>query len=567
VRVNARTPDDGPRDETFQDGVQQRQAGRGIVMCEVATRGSRRGLVLAAGLAAGLLVAGGAGAWYFCHASYRPGTDEQAAPPGPEEPVGDLATQVHQFCGACHTYPPPDTFPKRAWPFEVEQGYKFFAQAGISLHAPPRDRVVEYFQQQAPEALPSAKFETAATPVPVHFERTSFPVPPGAAPVAISNVNLVHLFDDRRLDVLACDMYWGEVMVLSPYAKSPAWNVVYRTWADKGFNPAHAEVVDLDGDGIKDILVANLGSFAPTDRLSGSVVWLRGKPDGTFTPITLLENVGRVADVQAADFRGTGKLDLVVAVFGWQRTGEIKFLENQTTDWAHPRFEPHTLDKRHGGIHVPVADLNSDGRPDFVALISQEHETVVAFLNEGGGRFREESIYKAPHPAYGSTGIQLVDMDGDGQLDVLYTNGDVLDQPYLLKPYHSVQWLKNPGTGRFPWENHPITPMYGVHRAVAADFTGSGKKDIIAAGFLDADAFPQREKMNLDSIIYLEQGAPGKFARHSLESATCDHVTCAAGDIYGTGRVDMVTGNFTTGGGHAEQTITIWKNVGTVGKQ
>ena len=63
---------------------------------------------------------------------------------------------------------------------------------------------------------------------------------------------------------------------------------------------------------------------------------------------------------------------------------------------------------------MPVGDLNKDGRPDFVALISQEHETVVAFLNEGNGRFRKETIYTAPHPAFGSSGIQLIDLDGQG---------------------------------------------------------------------------------------------------------------------------------------------------------
>ena len=41
--------------------------------------------------------------------------------------------------------------------------------------------------------------------------------------------------------------------------------------------------------GIPDILVADLGSYPPTDRRCGSVVWLRGKADGTYTPITILE--------------------------------------------------------------------------------------------------------------------------------------------------------------------------------------------------------------------------------------------------------------------------------------
>jgi hypothetical protein len=216
------------------------------------------------------------------------------------------------------------------------------------------------------------------------------------------------------------------------------------------------------------------------------------------------------------------------------------------------------LDDRHGTIHVPVADLNGDGKPDFVALISQEHETIVAFLNEGGGKFRKQTLYEAPHPAWGSSGIQLVDLNGDGQLDVLYTNGDILDEPYLFKPYHSVQWLENKGGLRF--EHHPLTPMYGVHRAVAADMLGSGRRDVVAVSFLPGDKFPERKSRRADAIILLEQVAPGRFERHTLSSVDCDHVTCAVGDLYGTGRLDIVVGNFSAPG--TDDPVTIWKNVG-----
>jgi hypothetical protein len=205
-----------------------------------------------------------------------------------------------------------------------------------------------------------------------------------------------------------------------------------------------------------------------------------------------------------------------------------------------------------------VGDIDGDGRPDFVALISQEHETIVAFLNQGDGTFRKETIYTGPHPAYGSSGIQLVDLNGDGKLDVLYTNGDVMDPPYILKHYHGIQWLEN--QGRYPFVHHPITPMYGVHRAVAADFRGNGKLDIAAVCYLPADRFPMRRRLQLDSVIYLEQTAPGEFARHSLETITCDHVTCAAGDVFGTGKIDLVTGALVFD--RAENALTIWKNLG-----
>jgi hypothetical protein len=480
----------------------------------------------------------------------------------------ERTASIQQFCTACHALPPPETFPRSVWRYEVEQAFRFYSRSALTVRAPPSAEVVRYFEDRAPEELPEAKWQTAAGPPPVTFDRTGYRGPPHPVPPAVANVNLVHLFDKDRLDVLACDMRRGQVMVLSPYAAKPAWRVLAEVP-----NPAHAEVVDLDQDGIPDILVANLGNFLPTDALKGSVVWLRGAADGSFTPHTLLGvaadgkevnfPVGRVADVQAADFDGDGRLDLVVAAFGWNETGEVYLLQNKTRDWSKPRFEPRVLDKRHGAIHVPVADLNQDGRPDFVALFSQEHETIVAFLNEGGGKFRKETVWTAPHPGYGSSGIQLVDLDGDGKLDVLYTNGDILDKPYLLKPYHGVQWLKNKGS--FPFEHHALTPMYGVHRAVAADFDGDGLPDVLAVSFLPEEGFPQRQAKDLDAVILLHQVAPGRFERHRLESATCDHTTCAAGDVFHTGRVDLVTGNFVAVQG--AESVTLWRNRSAAAKR
>jgi hypothetical protein len=488
--------------------------------------------------------------------------------PVPPASTAEPTASIDQFCSACHAFPPPETFPRSAWNHEVEQAYRFFGQSTLTLRAPHFAEVVRYFEERAPEELPEAKWQTAAGPVPVAFDRTGYRGPPHAVPPAVANVNLVHLFDKDRLDILACDMRRGRVMVLSPYAATPTWRVLAEIP-----NPAHAEVVDLDQDGIPDILVANLGNFLPTDALKGSVVWLRGERDGSFAPHTLLGvaadgkevnfPVGRVADVQAADFDGDGRLDLVVAVFGWNETGEVYLLQNKTKDWSKPHFEPQILDRRHGAIHVPVADLNKDGRPDFVALFSQEHETIVAFLNEGGGKFRKETIWTAPHPGYGSSGIQLVDLDGDGDLDVLYTNGDILDKPYLLKPYHSIQWLQN--KGKFPFEHHALTPMYGVHRAVAADFDGDGLPDVLAVSFLPEEHFPQRKAKDLDAVILLHQVAPGRFERHRLEGVTCNHVTCAAGDIFHSGRIDFVTGNFVATAD--ADSVTLWRNRSAAAKR
>lgn len=517
------------------------------------SKGKTRTRILAAILAIGLAV--GVAALKGCE---RPGI---TPPPVHPPPTKDLAYRIHDFCGKCHAFPPADIFPRSDWEKEVDRMFAIYQNYGRPLNPPPSPEIIQWYQERAPDKLPPAHIVPAKHKMPFELRRTDYPRYDGPMSIKephISNVNLVHLFDSKRknLDVLACEMMGGAVLVLQPYLDPPQWRVLYAKGKDQKFNPAHAEVVDLDGDKYPDILVANLGSFPPTDSRVGSVLWLRGKENEQFEPITLLRGIGRVADVQAADFNGDGKLDLIVACFGWNNVGEVYYLENQTKDWNKPSFVSHQLDDHHGAIHVPIADLNGDGKPDFVALFAQENEFIVAFLNKGDGTFDKQTLYKAPHPGYGSSGIQLVDLDKDGDLDILYTNGDTLDEPYLLKPYHGVQWLENKGNLHF--EHHWLEPMYGVHRAVAADLDKDGDLDIVAVSFLPPDLFSQRETMKLDSMLVLEQTAPGVFARHSPEKVSCDHTTCAIGDVFNTGRLDVVTSYF--GPLAQKNSVTIWRN-------
>src|SRR5262249_48833937 len=154
---------------------------------------------------------------------------------------------------------------------------------------------------------------------------------------------------------------------------------------------------------------------------------------------------------------------------------------------------------------VPTVDLDGDGRLDFVALISQEHETVVAFLNDGSGGFRRENIFSANEPAFGSSGIALVDLDGDRDVHVLYTDGDALDT-FSPKPYHSIRWLESCGT--FPFVDHLLTAMPGAHRALAGDLDGDGDLDVVACSLLPRHMLGSQESAAFDSLLWLEQESP-----------------------------------------------------------
>ncbi len=396
-----------------------------------------------------------------------PGSARPALPPPTPAAVASTAVEdpaalrdrVVSFCGDCHGYPTADLFPKSNWDSEVRRGFEFYRKSDRKLAPPPIQDVISYYKAEAPDRLAIIP-RTEDGPGPTRpLVRREIAGPRPNEPTAISHLSLVHLTNSRRTDILACDMAVGELLIHKAGRLDEPATVLAPDLA----HPAHAEVADLDHDGIDDILVADLGVPIPSDERLGRVLWLKGRKDGTYETRILLSRLGRVSDVQAADFDGDGDLDLVVAVFGWHVAGEILLLEQHRASDGSIEFVRRQLDGRHGTIHVPVVDLNRDGRSDFVALIAQEFETIVAFLNEGDGRFAKRTLYSAPHPAFGCSGLQMIDFDGDGDLDGVLSNGDVYDSP-LIKPYHGVSWLENTGPDG-PFVPHAIGAVYGAHRA------------------------------------------------------------------------------------------------------
>jgi len=191
-----------------------------------------------------------------------------------------------------------------------------------------------------------------------------------------------------------------------------------------------------------------------------------------------------------------------------------------------------------------------------VALFAQEHETVVALINTGKGTFRTETIFEAPHPNWGSSGIELVDIDKDGDLDVLYTHGDTFDD-FILKPYHGITVLEN--TGRYPYTARPVAAMPGAHRAMAADFDGDGDLDIAAAAMVPIGS--GSTDATLPAVAWIEQTAPWTWVRHPIEVGTPIHATLDVGDADADGRPDIIVGNFGMGPAR-DGVVDVWRNRG-----
>jgi hypothetical protein len=503
-----------------------------------------------------LLAAGVLAPIYLQFRDLPAGGDPTIVPALSSAEVEAVQSDVTVFCGNCHAVPAPESFPKVAWHEEVSRGFDFYMQSGrTDLDVPPLERIVTYFRSRAPDeiVIPPARDDPAPAPVRFRASSSTGNARNGADPPWIASLRWDTLTSGAAPLLLLCDMGNGNVRAGRPSRRAMDFATLARL-----DNPARAVPVDLDADGKLDLVVADLGSRLPADHDHGRVVWLRRTAEETYEPIVIQSGLGRVADVEPGDFDGDGDVDLIVAEFGWHETGRIVLLDQQPGAGSTPQFELRVVDPRPGAIHVPTADLNGDGMLDFVALISQEHESVEAFLNDGHGHFHRETIFAAGNPAFGSSGIELVDLDRDGDLDVLYTNGDTFDSFYL-KPYHAVHWLENRGDGSFA--AHHLAAMPGVHRALAGDLDGDGDLDIAACALIPGKLLGRQPESDFDAVLWLEQTAPGKFARHSLQRGGCRFAALALGDFDNDGDLDLAVGGFSEPSKIVPE-ATVWWNEG-----
>jgi len=190
--------------------------------------------------------------------------------------------------------------------------------------------------------------------------------------------------------------------------------------------------VDLDGDGIGDIL---------TGCWPGELYFFKGKGKGEFAaPVKLQRDgkdikLGSASTVFAADWRGTGRLDLLVGNI----EGDIYLVPNDGTN-AKPAY----------------------GTPRKL---------------EAGGQ-----LIKAPH---GDSQPVVADWDGDGLLDLIVGCGD-----------GSVVWYRNVGSKTEPKLAHGVTlvkaaPMQqtkeirpGIRAKVCTvDWNGDGQLDLHVGDF------------------------------------------------------------------------------------
>lgn len=222
--------------------------------------------------------------------------------------------------------------------------------------------------------------------------------------------------------------------------------------------------VDVDGDMDFDILIGN----------AGANVLLINDGSGNFTD----ESVGRLPtngettqDIEAGDVDGDMDLDLVIA-----NEGDNQLLINNGAGFFTDLTElqlplpPAGEETREADLADIDGDLDLDlflANVNFLGLPAQNR----LLLNDGNGFFSDVTNTHLPTEAFNTLDGDFVDIDEDGDADLLIANffgGD-------------FQVLINDGTGVLTDQTSDFLPPTAVGDGIdieAADFNGDGHLDL-----------------------------------------------------------------------------------------
>ncbi|MYK19260.1 CRTAC1 family protein [Candidatus Poribacteria bacterium] len=347
-------------------------------------------------------------------------------------------------------------------------------------------------------------------------------------------------------------------------------NVLYRNNGDGTFTDVTAATgvggdqfssgcafVDIDVDGDLDLYVVNYVQFDPEtnpictrqgiqtyctpEALPGvSDVLYLNNDDGTFTDVSektgISEARGKGLGVVCGDVDNDGDVDIFVAN---DTTPNLLYRNNpnsieMTEDALFSGVALSEEGRTYSGMGANLGDFDNDGYLDIVITNFQDH-TNSLYHNAQSGFFTEDSFARGvgerslPYLAWG---VDFVDFNNDGWLDLFIANGHLDDNIAEIDPIGTYSqpnqlFLNNRGVNFSEPIDAAIATQKVSRGAAFGDIDNDGDIDIVVSNLKDSP-----------TVLRNDGGNTAQWLRVKLVGTHCNRDAIGA-------RVTVVSGDLT----------------------
>ncbi len=242
-------------------------------------------------------------------------------------------------------------------------------------------------------------------------------------------------------------------------------------WPVEGTSNA-VVVVDLNGDNAPDLLVGNKGqNRALINDGTGQFA------DETASRLPTRDDVTQ--DVEFGDVDGDGDLDLIVA----NEDDNVLLLNDGAGVFTVSVGAIPLLDVPEETREADFGDVDSDGDLDLLLanvrlFVEDARRQNRLLINDGSGRFQDATVGRLPMDDQSSLDADLIDLDTDGDLDIV-TSNVLFDGESIKSAPFGI--LMNDGSGRFSDATRTALPDIITGRgldAEAGDVNADGRPDL-----------------------------------------------------------------------------------------
>ncbi|MBD3166622.1 hypothetical protein GF324_08485, partial [bacterium] len=304
----------------------------------------------------------------------------------------------------------------------------------------------------------------------------------------------------------------------------------FNAWTEhpvtEEFNrPESIDFADIDGDGDNDLAGAGNDDF--------DLIWFENL-DGTGTtwsehPIAVFSGAGfiRIADVD-----GDGDMDFVG---GGRGTGAMWW---ENTDGSGLNLTEHTIVSDTYVYGMEIADFDED--EDLDVVIGNAVADEVTWMENADGSGTSWTSHVVDDAVNGAQGVQVADLDGDDDLDILGLarhDGDIL-------------WWENTDGAASTWTRHTIESEYSSPSFTGtADLDGDGDLDVFSGYGGTIQGFHWWENMD---------GAGTSWTMQTVDTGYSGPASMTATDFDNDGDVDLFGADY-------QQGVIRWENVDGTG--